>query len=199
MNTARCFGERLRELVFDSGLRLEEISSLSGVGLSRLRYWLSPSCANLPCTRNLIKLSDFFDCSVLYMLGLEEENSLHSPNKKLPDFGARLTLLMKRHEIKLYILKRTGRLSAVSSFFNWTSRGSLPDVYICLHWRRFSTAHRIFFWAERIENRGLSVCGAGRCKTFFARCRGGRRKFRRMFFRFFRLPTKRANTGVCKP
>lgn len=159
MNTARCFGERLRELVFDSGLRLSEISSLSGVGLSRLRYWLSPSCANLPCTRNLIKLSDFFDCSVLYMLGLEEENSLHSPNKKLPDSGARLTLLMKRHEIKLYILKRTGRLSAVSSFFNWTSRGSLPDVYICLHWRRFSTAHRIFFWAERIENQTLPVCG----------------------------------------
>ncbi len=63
------------------------------------------------------------------MLGLEEENSLHSPNKKLPDFGARLTLLMKRHEIKLFMLKRTGRLSAVSSFFNWTSRGSLPDVY----------------------------------------------------------------------
>lgn len=129
MNTARCFGERLRELVFDSGLRLEEISSLSGVGLSRLRYWLSPSCANLPCTRNLIKLSDFFDCSVLYMLGLEEENSLRSPNKKLPDFGERLSLLMKRHEIKLFMLKRTGRLSAVSSFFNWTSRGSLPDVY----------------------------------------------------------------------
>ena len=106
-----------------------EISALCGVGLSRLRCWLSPRCTSLPCTRSLVKLADFFGCSLLYLLGLEEENSLTRPRTNLPDFSKRLLLLKERHEIKIYMLKRTGRLGAASSFYNWTKRGSLPDVY----------------------------------------------------------------------
>lgn len=107
----------------------KEISALCGVGLSRLRCWLSPRCTSLPCTRSLVKLADFFGCSLLYLLGLEEENSLTRPRANLPDFSKRLLFLKERHEIKIYMLKRTGRLGAASSFYNWTKRGSLPDVY----------------------------------------------------------------------
>lgn len=96
---------------------------------SRLRCWLSPRCTSLPCTRSLVKLADFFGCSLLYLLGLEEENSLTRPRANLPDFSKRLLFLKERHEIKIYMLKRTGRLGAASSFYNWTKRGSLPDVY----------------------------------------------------------------------
>lgn len=51
MNAEKRFAERLQELVYDCGLKPEEISALCGVGLSRLRCWLSPRCASLPCTR----------------------------------------------------------------------------------------------------------------------------------------------------
>lgn len=65
----------------------------------------------------------------MYLLGFEEENSLTRPRTNLPDFSKRLLFLKERHEIKIYMLKRTGRLGAASSFYNWTKRGSLPDVY----------------------------------------------------------------------
>ncbi len=129
MNAEKRFAERMQELVYDCGLKPEEISALCGVGLSRLRCWLSPRCASLPCTRSLVKLADFFGCSLLYLLRLEEENSLTRPRTNLPDFSKRLLFLKERHEIKIYMLKRTGRLGAASSFYNWTKRGSLPDVY----------------------------------------------------------------------
>ena len=86
MNAEKRFAERMQELVYDCGLKPEEISALCGVGLSRLRCWLSPRCASLPCTRSLVKLADFFGCSLLYLLGLEEENSLTRPRTNLPDF-----------------------------------------------------------------------------------------------------------------
>lgn len=122
MNAEKRFAERLQELVYDCGLKPEEISALCGVGLSRLRCWLSPRCTSLPCTRSLVKLADFFGCSLLYLLGLEEENSLTRPRANLPDFSKRLLFLKERHEIKIYMLKRTGRLGAASSFYNWTKR-----------------------------------------------------------------------------
>lgn len=88
--------------MYDCGLKPEEISALCGVGLSRLRCWLSPRCTSLPCTRSLVKLADFFGCSLLYLLGLEEENSLTRPRANLPDFSKRLLFLKERHEIKIY-------------------------------------------------------------------------------------------------
>lgn len=39
MNAEKRFAERLQELVYDCGLKPEEISALCGVGLSRLRCW----------------------------------------------------------------------------------------------------------------------------------------------------------------
>lgn len=86
MNAEKRFAERLQELVYDCGLKPEEISALCGVGLSRLRCWLSPRCTSLPCTRSLVKLADFFGCSLLYLLGLEEENSLDPPARKSARF-----------------------------------------------------------------------------------------------------------------
>lgn len=86
MNAEKRFAERLQELVYDCGLKPEEISALCGVGLSRLRCWLSPRCTSLPCTRSLVKLADFFGCSLLYLLGLEEENSLNPPARKSARF-----------------------------------------------------------------------------------------------------------------
>lgn len=109
MNAEKRFAERLQELVYDCGLKPEEISALCGVGLSRLRCWLSPRCTSLPCTRSLVKLADFFGCSLLYLLGLEEENSLTRPRANLPDFSKRLLFLKERHEIKIYMLKTHGQ------------------------------------------------------------------------------------------
>ena len=77
MNAEKRFAERMQELVYDCGLKPEEISALCGVGLSRLRCWLSPRCASLPCTRSLVKLADFFGCSLLYLLGKLSDPPAH--------------------------------------------------------------------------------------------------------------------------
>lgn len=84
-----------------------------------------------PSLKSIEKICQFFGISLSYFFAENEseENSLTRPRANLPDFSKRLLFLKERHEIKIYMLKRTGRLGAASSFYNWTKRGSLPDVY----------------------------------------------------------------------
>ena len=132
MNAEKRFAERLQELVYDCGLKPEEISALCGVGLSRLRCWLSPRCTSLPCTRSLVKLADFFGCSLLYLLGLEEENSLTRPRANLPDFSKRLLFLKERHEIKIYICSNArADLARLLPFTIGRKEAPCPTFTIC--------------------------------------------------------------------
>lgn len=180
MNAEKRFAERLQELVYDCGLKPEEISALCGVGLSRLRCWLSPRCASLPCTRSLVKLADFFGCSLLYLLGFEEENSLTRPRANLPDFSKRLLFLKERHEIKIYMLKRTGRLGAASSFYNWTKRGSLPDVYNLLALSDVFRCTPDFFARQRGLKVGLKAATQKTANLKTTK----KRAFKRVFYYF---------------
>ena len=154
MNAEKRFAERMQELVYDCGLKPEEISALCGVGLSRLRCWLSPRCASLPCTRSLVKLADFFGCSLLYLLRLEEENSLTRPRTNLPDFSKRLLFLKERHEIKIYMRSNArADLARLLPFTIGRKEAPCPTFTICLRCRTFSAARPTSCSAERTESR----------------------------------------------
>lgn len=61
------FGERLRELREDKGLRQEDVGALFGFGKSTVSQWESGK--SQPEFKIVVKLADYFNVSVDYLLG----------------------------------------------------------------------------------------------------------------------------------
>ena len=64
---------RLNELLFDNELEIKELSSKVGFKLRVLYRYVNNE--RIPCLKNCIKLSEFFKCSIDYLLGLSNEDN----------------------------------------------------------------------------------------------------------------------------
>ena len=49
----------------------------------------------MPSLKNIIMLADYFNCSIEFLLGIDDENKLPHPKKQLPDFGAHFKKVLK--------------------------------------------------------------------------------------------------------
>ena len=125
MDIVSSFTNRFNELIKDTGLSPKQISEGTGIDFTELMHWKSDKNKKLPSTRNLLKLADFFKCSFVYMLGLEEENSLPNPKTELPVFSERLCQILESKQLKLFVLKRTGKIQFKSSINNWKTGRTL--------------------------------------------------------------------------
>lgn len=134
MDFVSSFTNRFNELIKDTGLSPKQISEGTGIDFTELMHWKSDKNKKLPSTRNLLKLADFFKCSFVYMLGLEEENSLPNPKTELPVFSERLCQILESKQLKLFVLKRTGKIQFKSSINNWKTGRTMPNVFnlVCL-------------------------------------------------------------------
>lgn len=77
----------------------------------------------------LLKLADYFKCSLSFMLGQEECNSLPSPKTELPAFSDRLRELIEAKELKFFLMKKSGLKKDFPSMYNWLSGKYIPNVY----------------------------------------------------------------------
>jgi len=68
------------------------------------------------------------------MLGLENENSLPNPRQELPVFSERLCKILEKKQLKVFVLKRTGKIQFKSSINNWKTGRTMPNVFnlVCL-------------------------------------------------------------------
>ena len=139
MDIVSSFTARLNELMKE----IEEVAKEVGTifrqvkqeeVLTELMHWKSDKNKKLPSTRNLLKLADFFRCSFAYMLGLENENSLPNPRQELPVFSERLCKILEKKQLKVFVLKRTGKIQFKSSINNWKTGRTMPNVFnlVCL-------------------------------------------------------------------
>lgn len=76
-----------------------------------------------------LKLADYFKCSLSFMLGQEECNSLPSPKTELPAFSDRLRELIEAKELKFFLMKKSGLKKDFPSMYNWLSGKYIPNVY----------------------------------------------------------------------
>lgn len=86
------FTEMLKELMTDQNLSARGLAKLIGIGDTDIGTWLSGEY--MPSTVNVIKLADFFHCSVDYLLGLSDKKD-SGPRTVKADFLTRLKLLME--------------------------------------------------------------------------------------------------------
>ena len=87
MEITKAFSLRINELIDETGLSLENLSRAAGVSVFTLFHLKGQNNPKLPSTKVLLKLADYFKCSLSFMLGQEECNSLPSPKTELQTQG----------------------------------------------------------------------------------------------------------------
>lgn len=108
MEITKAFSLRINELIDETGLSLENLSRAAGVSVFTLFHLKGQNNPKLPSTKVLLKLADYFKCSLSFMLGQEECNSLPSPKTELPAFSDRLRELIEAKELKFFLMKKSG-------------------------------------------------------------------------------------------
>lgn len=129
MEITKAFSERINELIDETGLSLENLSRAAGVSVFTLFHLKAQNNPKLPSTKVLLKLADYFQCSLAFMLGQEEYNSLSAPKTELPKFSARLKELLEAKELKFFLMKKSGLQKDFPSLYNWLSVKYIPNVY----------------------------------------------------------------------
>ena len=118
------FKERLSELIFDAGLTIPTLAEAMGCNRSTLNRFMKGS--RTPSVEFLIKLGDFFHCSVDYLIGLEDETyttSFLTP----PPFSKRILELCEIFHATRYAIQHKTQIS-MASIYTWEKSPRYPAI-----------------------------------------------------------------------
>ena len=118
------FAERLSELISENEKNALTISKELNCGNATISHYLQGR--HLPAVEMVIKLADYFKCTVDFLLGIKDYNEAET-FKPCPPFSERLPKLCKECEISRYKLgKKTG--IAESNLRYWAQGKSMPSI-----------------------------------------------------------------------
>lgn len=115
MDNVSKFGERLSELIFDAKINNRTLSSTIGVDVTTIRRW-KHGTLDISLS-HLLKLADYFHCSIDFLTGRSETQSEGIP-KQCPPFYDRLREIMEKNNITRYRLVKETTIYD-SYFTNW--------------------------------------------------------------------------------
>lgn len=118
------FAERLAELMFDNKKTAEDLSKAVGVNLSLIYKYLKKRY--VPSMPNVIKIADYFNCSIDFLVGLTDEASKVFCSEHKP-FAICFQELLKKHNCTRYRLKKDTVL-AKQSVDDWYNGVRVPSV-----------------------------------------------------------------------
>ncbi len=124
------FVERFNELINESDCKLEEIAKEANQSIYDLYRWKRGTRKYLPSLDKLIDLANYFSCSILFLLGEEQENSLINPKKDLPCFSERLKSIIKEKAIPITQIAKRCELSCTTMIYDWINGKAKPRVEI---------------------------------------------------------------------
>ena len=117
------FGERLKELLFDSQLSSEQFANIIGVSKNTVNCWLRGSMQI--SLANLILTADYFKCSLEYLSGKIEQNEIFVP-KPIQNFGTRLRAVLNLRGFTTYSLRKVSRIDG--GYFHKWDKGQQPSL-----------------------------------------------------------------------
>ncbi len=123
------FSERLQELMEERELNPREIGEDTEHNLYDFYHWKPKQIKYMPKLAVLIDLADYFHCSLTFLLGMEEENTLPNPRKNLPVFSERFAWVMKKSGKTYTHVAKAANLSGTSILYKWKKGVSTPRVY----------------------------------------------------------------------
>ncbi len=117
--------ERLNELLIENGIAPKNFALVIGADLSALYCWLRGEYC--PDFENLIKIADYFGCSLEYLTGRKAEESNFTAKSNRKSFANNLNEIMESAGVTEYrITKDTGLTRAM--VHNWRSGNGYPKL-----------------------------------------------------------------------
>ena len=116
----------IKDLCIDKNINIMELSNLVKIDNSLLYKYINEN--TLPTVNNLVKIANFFDCTINYLVGLSDDPKqykfFNTFDKSL--FFPRYYDLLNKHNISHYSLSKKFKL-AKSSFLAW-KKGAIPNL-----------------------------------------------------------------------
>ena len=117
------FGETLKDLIQENEITPKQLAEAVGVAVSTVHRWQNGK--QKIYLSKLLKLADYFHCSLDYLTGRKEDYSEYE-GKTCPPFGKRLREVLLAKGITTYRLRKESNIDGCY-FYKW-DRGSDPHV-----------------------------------------------------------------------
>ncbi len=127
MDILSSFAERLKELMFDGGDSVEQLSAKLNTNKSDLYHWLQQGNRYMPCVTKLIAIADYYHCRLEFLIGISEDNDTNVFENSLPNFGERFKTVVAEKEYNLYKLGRETSTST-GTYYRWINGESMPNI-----------------------------------------------------------------------
>lgn len=124
MNIINPFIENLNELMFDNNISIRSLCEKLNLNLSQLYRYLRKE--SIPYTTTIVKIADYFCCSIDYLLGLAP----HLIDDKLnytPPFSVAFAQIIKEHQTTRYQINKQLKI-ANSELDYWYHGARIPSI-----------------------------------------------------------------------
>ena len=116
--------ETLSELISDGGLSLKETAAKIGISASCLTYYSKEE--REPTVETIVKIADYFNCSIDFLLGRETEKQ-NLTFKSCPPFSEQLAFLKKYFKCSSYRFYNGTKISK-SAYYSWLRGAHQPTL-----------------------------------------------------------------------
>lgn len=124
MKTLSLFAERLTELMQDHNLNNLQLEKICGCRNQSVSVWLTRNV--YPKPKSLIRLSEYFNCSLDYLLGLTDDVSF-SRETTPASFMVRIENILNEKQVTKYKIAKDCNFDR-ANFFKWKKRNLLPQT-----------------------------------------------------------------------
>ena len=124
METSYYISVAIKSFLDENGLKSYKLAEKSGCNKTALNNWLYQR--QLPSSKALIKLADYMNVSLDYMLGLSEEKYLIKSGTT-ERFGRRINALLSSAEVTAYRLAKECGVGT-SAVSKWNDLKRLPSI-----------------------------------------------------------------------
>ena len=118
------FSDRLGDIMFDKYTSTAAFSKAVGVSKSTIYRYLKGQ--RVPETEILIRIADYFHCTIDFLLGLEE-NDYAEPPRACPPFSERFVFLLKKFHYTKYRLSVKAKIPE-SVLYTWQKGECSPEL-----------------------------------------------------------------------
>ncbi len=116
---------RLDEIIKERDVKIKDVAKYIGASSKpRIYEWLRQETQ--PCFKYLVKLADYLNCSIDYLVGRTDFDT-ETNFKKCPHFDVQLKKFMKQHKITQYRLIQENVVSS-NTFHQWFTLKRQPKV-----------------------------------------------------------------------
>lgn len=123
MNIMSNFKERLNDLMVEEQIKSDQLGKAIGVSGQTIRAWCDDSQSIL--LSNIIKLADYFHCSIDYLIGISDSTTEYTA-KQYPPFYDRLRKVMEEKGKTRYRMTKESKIK--DSYFTTWKSGSDPHI-----------------------------------------------------------------------